>query len=128
MKVHRLIFGLVTIWELHAASEKLAISCIMIVSAIFRKVWYLFVVFLSLDCPNQKYERIDGKEPLKFPVNLQIYKKEASTFSSVDYNCSLYGYYLDYSGFKVRWKNITDGVFNLTKENNLNNKFNIQVT
>ncbi|XP_027044601.1 uncharacterized protein LOC113672512 [Pocillopora damicornis] len=78
------------------------------------------------DCPNQKYEKIDGKDLFKFPVNLQINKKEKTSVSSVHYNCSLYGYYLDYSGFKVRWKNITDGVFNLTKENNPNKKFSIQ--
>lgn len=128
MKVHRLILGLVTIWELHAVSKKLVISCIMVVSAIFRKVWFFLLFFLSLDCPNQKYEKIDGKDLFKFPVNLQINKKEKTSVSSVHYNCSLYGYYLDYSGFKVRWKNITDGVFNLTKENNTYNKFSIQVT
>lgn len=100
----------------------------MVVAAIYRKVWCALLFFLSLDCPNQKYEKIFGVEPLTFPVNLHINNKKETTFSSKQYNCSLYGYHLDYSGFKVRWKYITDKVFHLTKENSALKKFIIQVT
>lgn len=86
----------------------------------------VLLFILSLDCPNQNYENIVHGVPWSFPVDLHINKRKITIFSSMDFNCSLYGYYLDYSGFKVRWKNITDGVFNL--KNDLNNKFSIQVT
>lgn len=87
----------------------------------------VLLFILSLDCPNQNYENIVHGVPWSFPVDLHINKRKITMISSMDYNCSLYGYYLDYSGFKVGWKNITDGVFNLTKENDPN-KFSIQVT
>ena len=30
-------------------------------------------------------------------------------------NCSLYGYFFDFSGFKASWKHVIDGIFKLKK-------------
>ena len=65
---------------------------------------------------------------LTMSVNLHNGGNTTTKVSSKNYNCSLHGYYFDYSGFQVQWERVTNDVFKLTIGNKGQKSFIIQVT
>lgn len=64
---------------------------------------------------------------MNFPVDLHMKGNWKTSYSSSK-SCKLYGYYLDYTGFQVRWRKINVSVFQLIKEGGTGKTFSIQVT
>ncbi|XP_022806258.1 uncharacterized protein LOC111343358 [Stylophora pistillata] len=77
------------------------------------------------DCPSKRYENVAYGEPLNFPVDLHMKGNWKTSYSSSK-SCKLYGYYLDYTGFQVRWRKINVSVFQLIKEGGTGKTFSIQ--
>ena len=87
------------------------------------RVQFLLTYFSHLGCPKTAYEN----GGLAKSVNLHNGGKTTTKVSSKKYNCSLHGYYFDYSGFQVQWERVTNDVFKLTIGNK-GQSFIIQVT
>lgn len=81
-------------------------------------LWLLQFILLNLSvgCLNHTDAFLIGRTVLKFPVDLDQKKERKTSVSLKDYKCSLYGYYFDYNGFQIRWKNVTSGIFKLKQK------------
>ncbi|XP_066030217.1 uncharacterized protein [Pocillopora verrucosa] len=76
-------------------------------------------------CPKTAYENVMNGGLAK-SVNLHNGGKTTTKVSSKKYNCSLHGYYFDYSGFQVQWERVTNDVFELTIGSESQKNFIIQ--
>lgn len=91
------------------------------------RVQFLLTYFSHLGCPKTAYENVMNGGLAK-SVNLHNGGKTTTKVSSKKYNCSLHGYYFDYSGFQVQWERVTNDVFELTIGSESQKNFIIQVT
>lgn len=74
--------------------------------------------FFETGCPNGTYQNLFGAvnyPVFQTPVSLTSKMIKTTSVEKNQLNCSLYGYFFDYSGFKPSWKCVFDGIFELKK-------------